>query len=479
MASRLAKWALSRARMGAPHPSPRSDPQLALSSLPNELLLEMLEMMDDISLHLMAAASKRFYFLATQALLSRYAISLSSRSITATSSDALRALRIAMAFRVAHLKSFKFRYIVPATKPKSKDIRRIDALLRRFWTRPVRIRKVSLDFGNNIIRRPVGWTIGGLAPRLLSTCCGDSHTALFVVDNGLFTCRAKSLLMWSPYTREQYVRMQMHDGSRQWVPSIRSLHSLDITYPVCTEVSPHHPWTMVVVNMEDVTTLLLSIQLTAAEWSAVLSVISLPKLRNIGIWAQNIAFEASTAFLSRHTIVTLIYMSPHAARHPGTDALLCLPHLQRLTALAHYVVYLFSGCAPVALFPALTYVELWPDTQLPAALHLLSTHVPLTSLAFWLLSEDMDPAPAAWPVFPAVELLVLNKHSSPVACVSALLARAFPALRRLDVNGSFPKAGSPAEAAAISERKRALVSRIAQENPNINLYSVDRQFFLQ
>ncbi|KAJ7210870.1 hypothetical protein GGX14DRAFT_394491 [Mycena pura] len=45
-----------------------------------------------------------------------------------------------------------FQYIVPFVKPKTKDIRRIDALLRRFWSRPARIGKISFDFGNNVIR---------------------------------------------------------------------------------------------------------------------------------------------------------------------------------------------------------------------------------------------------------------------------------------------------------------------------------------
>ncbi|KAJ7209161.1 hypothetical protein GGX14DRAFT_453227, partial [Mycena pura] len=153
--------------------------------------------------------------------------------------------------------------------------------------------------------------------------------------------------------------------------------------------------------------------------------------------------------------------------------MLYLPHLQRLTALAHYVVYLFSGRASPALFPALTHVELWPDVHLPAALHLLQAHAPLTSLAFWLLSEDLDPALSAWPVFHAVDSLALHKNRAPPACLAALLARAFPALRRLDVNDSFPKAGSAAETTAMWKMKWALVSRIAQANPSIDRYFID------
>src|ERR1700761_1072029 len=144
-----------------------------------------------------------------------------------------------------------FQYIVPSAKPKTNDIRRMEALLRRFWSRPACIQKISLHFGNNVIRQPVRWTMGLFAPRLLSSCCGNSQTALFVVENGLFTCKARSLLSRSPYTPVQYVNMEMHDGSHQWVPAIRSLHTLDITYPVSTALSPQPPWTMFVVNVED------------------------------------------------------------------------------------------------------------------------------------------------------------------------------------------------------------------------------------
>ncbi|KAJ7664864.1 hypothetical protein B0H17DRAFT_295722 [Mycena rosella] len=480
MPSRLAHWTLSRTRSRPrlrPRDSSRSDGEYySLTSLPNELLFAVLEFMDDKCLHLMVVVSKRFYHLGTQSLLSRYDVSPSSGSVTVTSSDALRALRIAMTLYRGTFRALS--YCVPSPVPVTKDIRRIEALLRRFWVGLTRIRSVSLDFGTNIIARPVGWTIGGLAPKLLSTICGDSQMAVFVVDNGLFTCSPKMMLLWNPYTREQYCKVQMHDSSRQWVPSIRSIQSLDITYPVCTALSPLQPWTMVIVDAVNITTLLLSIHLSPREWSAILSATTLSHLTEVGIWAETITSATSTAFLNRHAanLLTLRYMSPVAEPLPPLSPPLSLPALRHLSARAHYVVHILRGPVAPALFPALAHVELWPDTHTHAALHLLSLHPALTRLTLWLLPE-FDPAP--WPVFPEVDRVELNTCPVTDVCLPTLLACAFPVLRRVEVNHSFPKAKgrSPVENQAIRNAKHALVRSIALANSGVERYFIDKEFF--
>ncbi|KAJ7139241.1 hypothetical protein C8R44DRAFT_727344 [Mycena epipterygia] len=471
MPSRLAQWTLSRTRRTASGTDlTRSQVEYhSLTSLPNELLLALLEVMDDSTLHLMVAVSKRFYYLATRSLLSRYDIQPSSGYVTLKSSAALRALRIAMTLSQHTFKELN--YLISSEAPKTKDIRRIEALLRRrFWGGPARIRSVRLDFGSNIIERPVGWKIGGLAPKLLTTICGDSQTAVWVADNGLFTCKPRSLLLWSPYSRDPYCKIQMHDGSRQWVPSIRSIKSLNITYPVCTALSPLQPWTLVVVNAKTIMTLRLSIRLSAPEWSAILSSITLPHLHEVGIWAPTITSETSTAFLNRHAIFTLKYMSPAATPLPPAAPPLALPMLSHLTALSHYIVYILHARDSAALFPNLASVELWPDARLYDALHLLSSHPPLQRFTLWFLH---DIALTQWPVLFGVDVVELNKSRVD----PALLAHAFPALRRLQINYCFPKGKSPTENKAIRRGKQLLVNRIAQANPGIDRYFIDREFF--
>ncbi|KAJ7434544.1 hypothetical protein B0H11DRAFT_2258403 [Mycena galericulata] len=473
MPSRLARWTLSRAQKAA-HDDLRSQPEYhPLTSLPTELLLAVLEVMDDSSLHIMVAVSKRFYYLATQSLLSRYDISLASGNVTTTSSAALRALRIAMTLCETTFKGLNVTF--PDGAPVTKDIRRIEALLRRCWARPARIRKVSLNFGRNLIERPVGWTIGGVTPKLMSTICGGSPVALFVAVNGIFTCKPRSMLLWSPYTRDPYCKMQMHDDSRQWVPSIRSIRTLDVEYPICYPVNttllppPSWSWTMVVVNAKDIGELFLSIQLSTAEWSVILSSITLPNLREVGIWAETITSADSTSFLNRHPVATLRYMSPAALSSPSEP--LFLPTLHRLIAVSHYIIHIFRRRNPVLLFPSLIRVELWPDAQFHAALQLVSAHPLIQRLGLWMI-EDFDDV-SLWPVFPSVGVVELNKCLVAQAGLPALLARTFPALRRLHVNHSFPKASSPAQAQAIRKSKLDVVAQVSGLNPGVESYLID------
>ncbi|KAJ7826770.1 hypothetical protein B0H14DRAFT_1244249 [Mycena olivaceomarginata] len=468
MPSRLARWSLLRTR--------RSLKELhsLLASFPNELLLEILDFMDDKSLHLMAAVSKRFYYLATQSLLSRYDISSSLTSVTLTSPAALRALRIAMTLSSGGLKALSYADATPSSIPQ--DVRRIDTVLRRFITGPTRLDEIYLDFGKNLLERPIGWTLAGLLPKLLATICGHSKVGLFVAATGLFTSTPKAMLMWNPYTRERYFKTTMHDGSRQWVPAIRSIKSLHITYPVCTTLAPEQPWTMVVVNGPEIETLLLSIRLSTQEWAAILSAITLPNLREVGIWAESISSEISTVFLNRHRITTLKYMSPRAVFLRLAPPL-ALPQLRHLTALSHYVVHIFTLRDSATLFPLLSHIDVFPDAKFHEALRLLVLHGPLQRVGLWFLVDDIDPA--AWPVFPHVDTLALNNCDVGAARLPALLAHAFPALQRLDVNHSFPKAasGTPGQNFEIWTKKAELVKRIARINPGVLGFSIDKEFF--
>ncbi|KAJ7510716.1 hypothetical protein B0H11DRAFT_1955890 [Mycena galericulata] len=305
----------------------------------------------------------------------------------------------------------------------------------------------------------------------MSTICGDSPVALFVAVNGIFTCRPRSMLLWNPYTRDPYCKMQMHDDSRQWVPSIRSIKTLDVEYPVRTR--PRWSWTMVVVNAKEIGELFLSIQLSTPEWSAILSSITLPNLREVGIWAETITLADSTSFLNRHAVVTLRYMSPAALSRPSAP--LFLPTLRRLISLSHYIVHTFRIWHPEFLFPKLTHVELWPDAQFYAALQLLSTHPSIQRLGLWMLADFEDAS--LWPVFPAVDVVELNKCHIALAGLPALLVHAFPALRRLHMNHSFPKASTSAQSPAIHQSKLDVVARVFELNAGVESCLIDAELF--
>ncbi|KAJ7826777.1 hypothetical protein B0H14DRAFT_3722162 [Mycena olivaceomarginata] len=471
MPSRLARWTLLRGRR------PLKESHSLLASFPNELLLAILDFMDDKSLHLTAAVSKRFYHLATQSLLSKYDISPSLDSMKLTSPDALRALRIALTLSGGTPKAISYAHPTPTLIPQ--DIRRIDTVLRRFTTGPSRLDEIHLDFGKNLLAPPIEWTLSKLLPKLLATICGHSQVGLFVAATGLFTTTPKAMLMWNPYTRDPSFKTTMHDGSRQWVPAIRSLRSLHITYPVCTTLAPEQPWTMVVVNAPEIQTLLLSIRLSTPEWAAILSSITLPNLREVGIWAENIASGISIAFLNRHRITTLKYMAPRVEPPRLTYPPLSLPHLRHLTALSQYVVHIFTCRDTPTLFPLLAHVDLFCDAKFHQALRLLALHVPLRCVGLWFLRPD-DTDPAAWPVFPHVDTLALNNCDvvGVGARLPALLAHAFPALQRLDMDHSFPKSASGTADSETRKTKAELVNRIARVNPGVLGYSIDDVFFV-
>ncbi|KAJ7071661.1 hypothetical protein C8F01DRAFT_1111349, partial [Mycena amicta] len=118
------------------------------------------------------------------------------------------------------------------------------------------------------------------------------------------------------------------------------------------------------------------------------------------------------------------------------------PEFSKLTALAHYVDALFSSVVdPMEHFPSLTHVEIWPDdlSRFYPGLQGASRHLGLDTLTLWsLLQEDipLQSVPSThWPVFPNVRTLVLNKTTalSSAARLAVLLAKAFPALRAIQI----------------------------------------------
>ncbi|KAK7042715.1 hypothetical protein R3P38DRAFT_2891902 [Favolaschia claudopus] len=487
MSSRLARWSLSRARSQHLLQAAES----SLTNLPNELLIVILEFLDDKCLHLIAALSNRFFQLSTETLLLRHDIPPALDSVAIKSSAALCALRLGLVFFKGRVSLF--RYVVPQPISLSKDLRRLEAVVRRLGGAG---RQLCLDFYSNIIERPLGWTIGGLVPRLLHGLCSHAEVGLFIADDGLFTMKSKSVYLWNPYTRDRYTKTTFHDGTRQWAPSIRSIKSLSVTYPLFNGGSPApQRWCMVVVNSLDLHTLLLNLKLTQLEWAFILANLTLPNLHAVGIYAECISSTASTLFLNRHPITQLTYMSPKALKplYPTTKVL-TLPRLTHLTALGHYVCHIFpsptSFPSSSLLFPILTSIELFPDSDLDRALELLSTHAPLTQLALWAILDLSASSPIFSLVFPTLSALTLNKSPALVSSprFPGILAVMFPALQRVEMNYCFADArgrrGNAGSSSVTNEArhevwrgKRRCVDRLAAENAGLVVVMVDREFF--
>ncbi|KAJ7858075.1 hypothetical protein B0H14DRAFT_3447588 [Mycena olivaceomarginata] len=465
----------------------------SLTLLPNELIFVLLKCLDDKSLRIMVTVSKRLSNLAIQALVSRCDISPAG-DVTVNSSDALRSLRVLMT-HVTYQGAFKsLSHLIPPEPLMTNDIRRLMAILNRACVGPARMERLRLNFQCDIISQSTGKATALLAPKLLSAVCGDSPAALFVAGDGLFTCKPKSLLQWSPNPHKSLRTAQLHDGSRQSVPSIHSIQTLDVTYPVCAALvlPPKRPWTLVVIDARRITALRLSITLLPHEWTQILGTLTLPCLRDVGIWAPAITSFTSTSFLNHHApqITALTYMAPVADALANCTPPLALPQLLHLTALAHYVVHIMSGRSPEAAFPSLTHAELWPDAAFTEALQLLSAHSRLTHITLWALGDpddakssaaDLNLDPALWPVFPAVIILELNKSAVEDPRLLALIARAFPALQHLHVNGSLPKLpdfGLTIYFRALEKRRAAFVSRIREANSEVTMFRIEGDYFL-
>ncbi|KAJ7049034.1 hypothetical protein C8F01DRAFT_1266077 [Mycena amicta] len=446
--SRLVNWTLKHIHRPSREPRDRGeshhdDHTIGISSLSNELVLAIFALMDDMTLHSMAVASRRCYELATDTLLFRHGITPSASSISCQNSEALSALCLSTALPPGRVPMDRFEYI-ETTHPKTnqKDIRRITALLKSLncghdpW-----IRSLGLNFGGDIISRPVGWTMAGLAPKLLRAVCGnseESRNAVFFVGDGVFTCKATTFLRsWSPSIRAPHTQIHLHDGTSQTVPRIRRITTLHATYPVISG----EPWARVVVDEARITTLVLSIKLQSAEWAAILADVTLPNLKSVEIRKRTGGSQPSfiNKFLNRHSLKRIIFMSPNSSSSHGENSRLNQPTLEQLTALTHYVDYVLPlDSSRETTLDALTHVELHPDNHLRVALTKLSTHAPLTNLTLSAFDPEHLPG-VAWPIFPTLSTLtfiLLRLAPIPTTAhrVSTLLAHSFPVLLRLEIS---------------------------------------------
>ncbi|KAJ7061185.1 hypothetical protein C8F01DRAFT_1288446 [Mycena amicta] len=206
--SRLVKWART-------HRGPAVSLSI-LPSLPTELLLEILAAADDKTLHMLARVSRRFYALAKETLLLQNNIRLSSRSVSITSSEALRALRLALALRDdfsdkrSPLDKLEYLPRAPLSNCGSKNLRRLQALFTRLSSSVDRIPDILLTFSHNLIQRPVGWNMAIQTPKLLQYLCGESPIAVIVSTTAIFTLEVPTLHTWSPYTRDPYCKLELH-----------------------------------------------------------------------------------------------------------------------------------------------------------------------------------------------------------------------------------------------------------------------------
>ncbi|KAJ7065697.1 hypothetical protein C8F01DRAFT_751155 [Mycena amicta] len=452
--SRLFNWVLRRQQRQLDGHESESVHGASLSALPNELLLAILAFMDPSALSRMAAVSRRCHQLATYVLLSLNGIKLPSNgtgSVVCDSSDGLHALCLALALPSTLTKSVRaFEYVESITKTSSRDVGRVETLLRHFGTRPLRLHTIALHFSPNILR------LSGLrkvAPQLLVALCGDSKHAVVVVRDGLVTCRVKDMQHWNLFTKEDNIKRTLHDKSSQLVPTISFITTLHAKYPVCTGISAHNPWTLVVVDQARITSLVLSLKLQRHEWAAILGDLTLPNLQILDVLGNTITPASIDDFLNRHALKAITFLSPRPGvvrPDPMGPPALVQPSLDRVRGLAHYIDYIFTGRpSAIGLLPVLTHVELWPDEYLPYALALLSTHSQLTSLVFWSFEAKHFPYPIgtskAWPIFQSVHTFCVSNCAvglgMPTAQMSAplatLLKHSFPALNRLVVSFSF------------------------------------------
>ncbi|KAF8188848.1 hypothetical protein K438DRAFT_1833432 [Mycena galopus ATCC 62051] len=480
---------------------PASGPECGLAALPNELVPAVLKRLDIHSLFRVAKVSRRFNEISTREWLARHGITSSQLSAghaiirSDLPGEAFVALRIALFIRARPLT--RLTCTIPFA-PDSPVINQLDSFLT--WFSP-RLATTELDLGVDLIPHSTAVKSTARAvTKFIANLSADCPTTVFVLKDGLFTCRPDALRRWSPATghfeggwaETSYSNVRMHDGSRQRIPAIRSLRTLSIKYPLHATLAPFDKWKLVVLDAASLTDLQLYIKLASQEWSAILDGLLLPALVCVGLWAEAISTATSARFFNRHpTIRTIKYMSPTADSLPRESSPLSLPSLETLNTLAPYLVHVFSppkrdaSCADAdadaseaadtygtrARFPHLAHIELRPHARFHAALALAAAHTPLRALTLWSLAPAHFPSPSAWPVFPNVLRLTLNESCLPpvlAAGLPGLLAHAFPALRKVEVNYSNPD---------ISKRQareqRAFVEQVRAANPGVHTILFD------
>ncbi|KAJ7758404.1 hypothetical protein B0H16DRAFT_1536093 [Mycena metata] len=478
-----------------------SGPERGLAILPNELIPTILTRVDSRSLFRVAQVSRRFNELSTRSWLQRHGMKpsqLSSGQAVIHSDfpeEAFAALRCALFLRKNPLSSLSC--VMTPSVVTANAILKLASLIS--WFNP-RLATTELDFGADMITQSI--TTKPLARTLANLFCvlsSDSPTTVFVLKDGLFTCRPDALRRWSPATghyeggwsESNYSNVHMHDGSRQKVPTIRSLQRLSIKYPLHSAApSPFNKWKLVVVDVASLTDLQLSVKLLPHEWAAILDALTLPALVCVGLWAEAIGTATSTRFFNRHPqIRTIKYMSPAADALPPGCAPLRLPALETLNTLVPYLVHILAvpddaascaeddASAADALiaphrFSRLVQIELRPHARLHEALLLASAHAPLRALTLWSLSPTyLTPT---WPVFPSVRLLTLNEsplHVLLAAGLPVLLAHAFPSLRRIELNYAW--ANTDVGVKQMEREQRAFVGAVREKNLGVGVFMFD------
>ncbi|KAJ7023603.1 hypothetical protein C8F04DRAFT_1134054 [Mycena alexandri] len=508
----LKKWAISTQQRGPSAPSADgkrtatqvlpSEPERGLPILPNELIPTVLTRLDSRSLFRIAQVSRRFNELATRTWLQRHGIKpsqLSSGHALIDSDfpeEAFAALRCALFLRTQPLTSLSC--VMPSVVTPNAIVQ-LGSLIS--WFNP-RLAMTELDFGlddmipQSTVMKPMARALTNLFCVLASDC----PTTVFVLKDGLFTCRPDALRRWSPATghyeggwsESNYSNVRMHDGSRQNVPTIRSLHTLSVKYPLnSAAASPFDKWKLVVVDVASLTDLQLSIKLLPQEWAAILGALSLPALVCVGLWAEAINTATSTRFFNRHPkIRTIKYMSPAADAVPPGCPPLRLPSLETLNTLVPYLVHILAvpddaaSCAEddasasdaiIALqrFPRLVHIELRPHVRLHEALLFASAHAPLRALTLWSLAPaHLTPR---WPVFPDVRRLTLNESQLVrllAAGLPGLIARGFPALMKVELNYSWAN-NTDISTRQMEKEQKAFVEQVRAANPALHMFLFD------
>ncbi|KAF7367010.1 hypothetical protein MSAN_00960100 [Mycena sanguinolenta] len=396
------------------HPS---GPERGLAVLPNELIPTVLTRLDSRSLFRIAQVSRRFNELSTRAWLGRRGITPSQLSS-------------------GHV-------VILSHRPTE-----LGSLLSSF-SPP--LPRIELFFGDDLISQAKTMkSTARTLTKFASNIAADCPTTVFILQDGLFTCRPDSLRRWSPATGQYeggwvaatYSHVRMHDGTRQRAPTIRALRTLSLKYPLHPSSAPFDKWRLVVVDAASLTDLQLSIKLAPQEWAAILDALALPALVCVGIWAEAISTATSTRFFNRHAgIRTIKYMSTTADALPAHCVPLSLPRLESLNTRAPYLVHIFTppgvahslSCADAnsppepessstrARFPHLVHIELRPHAQFAAALLLASLHPPLAALTLWSLLPSHFTPITSWPIFPNIRRVTINESRIPL-----LLGADFP-----------------------------------------------------
>ncbi|KAJ6587350.1 hypothetical protein B0H10DRAFT_1961417 [Mycena sp. CBHHK59/15] len=447
-------------------------PERGLPLLPNELIPTILIRLDSRSLYHLAQVCRRFNELSTRGWLARHGVTpsqLSSGRVVIKSElpiEAFAALRSALFLRGRPLTGLTCIFTsIPAVD--SKTLQQLESLIMWFSPPLVRIEATDIDFGVDLIAQAAAVKPTSRAlTKLVCTISGDAPTTVFILKDGLFTCRPETLRRWTPATGQyeggwtkgwsesSFSSIRMHDGSRQRVPTIRSMQTLGIKYPMHDTVSPFNQWKIVTIDAASITDLQLTIKLSSQEWSAILAAISLPSL------------------VCNHQI----YVAHRHAAAPGCPPL-HLPRLESLNTLAPYLTRILQAPDSAQHLPRLTHIELRQHYLFRDALLLASTHAPLAALTIWSLHEFDAPW---WPRFPGVRRITLNEIRVPasLAHLPALLVRAFPALKTVEVNYSF--VSEEMSRRQIAADQAEFVHRVSRVNPTVHTFLFDgREHALQ